>query len=127
MLHALEYDLTSIILGKRQKGYAKSSKKERMGHIKVPKYRKIGTHEGPKSIQKNVEHMKAHRENKLAMSWKSLRSNQTKEYISTKFHTLAQFWSKSMTLLSSEIQDLTLQRMQGKCATTFSFLPKNPR
>ena len=69
MLHALEYDLTSIILGKRQKGYAKSSKKERMGHIKVPKYRKIGTHEGPKSIQKNDEYMKAHIEkNKLAMS-----------------------------------------------------------
>jgi hypothetical protein len=38
--------------------------------MKVPKYRKnIGTHEGPKSIKKKYdEHMKAHRENKVAMS-----------------------------------------------------------
>jgi hypothetical protein len=40
-----------------------------MGHVKVPKYRKKeGHNEGPKSIQKNDEHMKAHENNKIAMS-----------------------------------------------------------
>ena len=35
-----------------------------MGHMKVPKYRKkrLGHNEGPRSIEKNDEHMKAHKE-----------------------------------------------------------------
>ena len=31
-----------------------------------------------------------------------------------------------MTLPSSEVQDLTLQHMQGKCASQYSSLPKAP-
>jgi len=44
-----------------------------MGHMKVPKCwkkEKNGTHEGPKIFEKNDEHMKAHKKNKLAMSQK---------------------------------------------------------
>jgi len=38
-----------------------------MGHMKVPKYREKGHMKVPKAL-KNDGHMKAHRENKIAMS-----------------------------------------------------------
>ena len=47
-------------------------------------------------------------------------------YFHQRYHTLALFWSKSMTLLSGAIWDLTWQHMQGKCASQYSSLPKAP-
>ena len=72
-----------------RKAMQKSIEKERMGHVKVPKYiyKKRGRHMKVPKAFKNDEHMKAHRENKLAMSQnKKLekRSYQIEEYSSTK-------------------------------------------
>ena len=38
------------------------------GHMKVQKEKKIGTHEGPKVLNKKDEHMKAHKKKKIMIA-----------------------------------------------------------
>jgi hypothetical protein len=62
-----KYDLSIVFLERDIKAMQKSI--EKMGHMKVPKYRKKGGHnEGPKMNSKNDEHMKAHEKNKTTIS-----------------------------------------------------------
>jgi hypothetical protein len=63
--------------------------------------------------------MKAHENNKIAMSQiqkleKEILSNKGVWIPPKIFHTLALFWSKSMTLPSGAVRDLIWQYMEGK-------------
>ena len=73
--------------------------------------------------------MKAHRKiYMLAISpnKKLERSYQIEEYISTKNSTHLHYFDLRVWRLTGAVQDMTLQQMQGKCASQFSSLPKAP-